>query len=268
MVNAGQQWRLGKGGIVGDATGEQGVAPRWRDDPARLIHVPAAEAWCGWTFADQSLAVVALHHSMAGFSRLEFLGDAVLNLTVYSVMVDAGRTPAAATRVVANDNLDRCLAAGPLAGEVPSGDVIETLVGAVHLDGGFTAAWQAALRLVGSSADVPTDVGPPPGTVDWSRLGLRARAFIGSAVLRAAVADHLCRRNPGWTQARFSRSLGSLLRTDRVAQRAAAVLGDRWREAPDRDLLDDVQAEAAERFLAEGWDAAVAVAHELELTDR
>lgn len=129
------------------------------DETARL------ERRLGYRFRDRALLARALtHRSVAGDNneRLEFLGDAVLGMVVADFLFrrEAGMTEgdlsrlraslvnrdALATVALALD-LGAAMRLGP--GELKSGgfrrrsvlaDALEAIIGAVYLDGGFTAA--------------------------------------------------------------------------------------------------------------------------------
>jgi len=223
------------------------------------VDVPAAEALCGWTFVDELAAVVALHPHLPGFSRLEFLGDAMLNLSVFSAVTLEGVERGAAARAVANASLDARIDRSPLASSRRSGDVLEALIGAVHLEGGLRASWAASLRIAAAAAGVSDDLVAPP-VPDAVVLDLRAGAFVGSALLAAVVADRLCRTEPEWTHDRYSDGRSSLLGTARLARLARRHLPDRTTDRADATCADELQAAAAQRFLDEGWDGGVAAA--------
>lgn len=128
----------------------------------------------GYEPADPALFVAALtHRSAPGPSneRLEFLGDAVLNLVVAQRLyethprADEGQLSRLRARIVSAEPL--AAAAQSLAlgdelqlgsGELKSGgfrresilsDAFEAVVGAVYLDGGFEAARGLVLRVLG-----------------------------------------------------------------------------------------------------------------------
>ncbi len=136
----------------------------------------------GYRFADEALLQRALTHRSFGAEhneRLEFLGDAVLNLAVSRLLYDrlAGGDEGELTRVraqlVREDSLHRAALALGLPevlrlseGEARGGgalrpsilaDALEALVGAVYLDGGPEPAFELVRRLFGElieSADL------------------------------------------------------------------------------------------------------------------
>ena len=128
----------------------------------------------GYRFAQQGLLTRALTHRSFGADhneRLEFLGDAVLNLAVSSLLYErfAGSDEGDLTRVrahlVREDSLHRVALALGLPevirlseGEMRGGgaarpsilaDAVEAIIGAVFLDGGYEAAQTLVQRLFG-----------------------------------------------------------------------------------------------------------------------
>lgn len=127
----------------------------------------------GYRFRDPELPVMALTHPSAvpesttsgsplSYQRLEFLGDAVIELVVREALLreypeeDEGRLTRRKIEVVSSENLQRramdlgiaaLLETGPslddrhleAAGSTVLADVLEALVGAVYLDGGLEA---------------------------------------------------------------------------------------------------------------------------------
>jgi ribonuclease III len=137
------------------------------------------ESVLGYTFRDRGLLETALRHAswcneqgkgIVDNQRLEFLGDAVLALTVSERLMarfpDAHEGDLSVTRaqVVSEEGLSevaRQLGFGNWLllgkGEERSGgrakpkllaDAFEAIIAAVYLDGGFAAAWQLVERLL------------------------------------------------------------------------------------------------------------------------
>jgi ribonuclease-3 len=133
------------------------------------------EAALGHVFRDRRLLRRALTHSSATFEeeasesneRLEFLGDAVLDLMVSSVLYrelslsegEMSKVRAAVVSEMPLAKVARDIAVGPALhlgrGEEASGgrekvpilaDAMEALIGAVFLDGGFEAAREVVYR--------------------------------------------------------------------------------------------------------------------------
>ncbi len=137
----------------------------------------------GYQFAERALFERALTHRSFGADhneRLEFLGDAVLNLAVSRLLFDrfSGSDEGDLTRVrahlVREDSLHRVALALALPeamrlseGEARGGgaarpsilaDGVEALIGAVSIDGGFEAAQALVARLFGETiASTTTD---------------------------------------------------------------------------------------------------------------
>lgn len=130
----------------------------------------ASNAFGGHVFADPALLARALTHRSAGsphYERLEFLGDALLNLIVAEQLYarwpkadECAMTRARAelvresalARVARELGIGAMLTLGP--GEMKSGghrrdsilaDALEALIAALYLDGGFDACRQVVL---------------------------------------------------------------------------------------------------------------------------
>jgi ribonuclease-3 len=141
----------------------------------RADPLDALQQRLGHHFAQPQLLVRALTHRSFGSAhneRLEFLGDAVLNLAVSTLLYAryAGSAEGDLTRVrahlVREDSLHRVALALGLPqvlrlsdSEARGGgaqrasilaDTVEALIGAVHLDAGFDAAQALAQRLFGA----------------------------------------------------------------------------------------------------------------------
>jgi ribonuclease III len=132
----------------------------------------------GHRFAQPRLLLRALAHRSSGpdhNERLEFLGDAVLNLAVSGLLYErfSGSDEGDLTRIrahlVREDSLHRLALALGLPetlrlsdGEQRAGgslrasilaDALEAVIGAVHLDGGFEASQALVRRLLGDLID-------------------------------------------------------------------------------------------------------------------
>jgi len=146
--------------------------------PSHADHIAVVQEAIGYIFEDVALLTTALTHSsyaseneVESYERLEFLGDAVLELAVtveiYRSLRDAseGRMTRIRSMVVdeatlaevARDiGLSQAIRLG--VGEDRSGgrdrssilsDVLESVLGAVHLDGGSEASVKVVLGLLG-----------------------------------------------------------------------------------------------------------------------
>jgi ribonuclease III len=132
----------------------------------------------GHGFAQRALLTRALTHRSFGIEhneRLEFLGDAVLNMAVSELLYqrfsgsDEGDLTRVRAHLVREDSLHRAALSLGLPqvmrlseGEVRSGgaqrasilaDALEALIGAAFLDGGFDAAMLVVRRLFGELID-------------------------------------------------------------------------------------------------------------------
>jgi len=133
----------------------------------------------GYDFKDDKIRSLAFVHSSAdmgeSYERLEFLGDAVLELTVSELLYKqhpefsegqltktraALVNEAALAKVARVLDLSRYIELG--RGEKLSGgaqkpsilsDVVEALIGAVYIDGGFESAKQLVVSLLKSSVE-------------------------------------------------------------------------------------------------------------------
>ena len=128
----------------------------------------------GYTYSEQALLSRALTHRSFGADhneRLEFLGDAVLNLAISSLLFerfggsDEGDLTRVRAHLVREESLHRAaltlglpdvmrLSEGEARGggaQRPSilADALEALIGAAYLDGGFECAFQLVRRLFG-----------------------------------------------------------------------------------------------------------------------
>jgi ribonuclease-3 len=124
-----------------------------------------------YQFSDQTLLTLALSHRSCGSKnneRLEFLGDAVLGLTVSNFLFqrfpearegDLSRIRSQIVRAESLAEVARSLDLGPELllgqGEMKSGghrrdsilgDTVEALIGAIYLDKGISAAEQAVVN--------------------------------------------------------------------------------------------------------------------------
>lgn len=138
------------------------------------VSVQQLEKAFAYSFADQSLAQLALTHSSAGAAsneRLEFLGDAILGFVIaaelYERYPDAPEGELSRMRaslvnqhslatIATSVRLGELLILGP--GELKSGgrtrasilsDAVEAVLGAIYLDAGLEAARQTILRIYG-----------------------------------------------------------------------------------------------------------------------
>ena len=161
-----------------------------------------AEAVLGHPFRDRELLLRALTHrsylnehstavAIGHNERLEFLGDAVLGLIVADALVSSSPDApegeltqrraahvSEAALAAAAERIDVAALLRVGRGEVHGGvllpsiraDAIEAMLGAVFLDGGLSAARDAALRVLGPPPDEVVSRGPSAKTVLQERL--------------------------------------------------------------------------------------------------
>ena len=140
------------------------------------------EAALGYVFRDRSLLTTALTHPSYGsdhhvphYQRLEFLGDAVLELSISRILffempkVNEGRLTRLRAELVREETLYRIARKIDLGkyirlsvGEEKSGgrekpsilsDIVEALIGATYLDAGFDQAFALVASLYGDMLD-------------------------------------------------------------------------------------------------------------------
>lgn len=170
-----------------------------------------------YRFADDALLQRALTHRSLGQDnneRLEFLGDALLNLAIgaelYRVRPNAAEGDLSRLRasLVREETLAGVARRLPLAdavrlggGELKSGgfrrdsilaDTVEALIGAVYLDGGFEPAAALCLRLLAPELTDLPDAGSlkDPKTRLQEFLQAQARPLPEYAVLRESGPAH------------------------------------------------------------------------------
>lgn len=143
-----------------------------------MTTLDAFRAKLGYTFREPALLDCALTHRSADRlhnERLEFLGDAVLNLVISHVLyqrfpdADEGDLSRLRARLVNGESLGNIAATLDLGnqiklggGELKSGgfrrrsimaDAVEAIIGAIFLDGGMPAAETFILKLYQSALD-------------------------------------------------------------------------------------------------------------------
>ncbi|MDR0529886.1 MAG: ribonuclease III [Zoogloeaceae bacterium] len=148
------------------------------ESPAPSPEAAALERAIGHCFADQKLFALALthkSHSAPHYERLEFLGDSVLGLVIAALLYqrfpdlpegDLSRMRAhlvqesSLHRLASVCHLGQCLNLGD--GEIKSGgrsrpsilaDALESLLGAIYLDGGFARVFAVIERLFSGQLD-------------------------------------------------------------------------------------------------------------------
>ena len=172
----------------------------------------------GHDFVDPRLLEQALTHRSAGQphnERLEFLGDAVVNLLVAEALfaawpkADEGALTRARAELVRESalagiarrlDLGHLLMMGP--GEMKSGghrrdsilaDAVEAVVGAIYLDAGLDACRQAAMPWFASliaALPPPNKVGKDPKTALQEWLQARGRALPAYELVSESGEEH------------------------------------------------------------------------------
>lgn len=261
-MGAGLSGRRGPRSQVAKKVALAEAARAWRLDAEGL------EAAIGYRFRDRDLLVRAVDSWVRGHGALETLGDAINDLAVMMATIRAGRHPRHAVRAVTNEALAE-VSAAKLAGlcRHPTGDNVETIVGAVHLDGGFNAA--AAVG-VGLCTDLAWDGLPerdlPHGgiTLDVAPYGSDARSFGILAIEAGIVEFHLEEVHPRWPS---QRELAQA-RERCLSSRNFVDLGERRfpgsRRA--RGYRAAVRATVGRVLMESGWPAAAQAVFELVIT--
>lgn len=169
-------------------------------------------------FRDSDLLAQALTHRSAGQphnERLEFLGDAIVNLLAAEALyaawprADEGALTRARTELVRESALAgiaRTLELGPLLrmgpGEMKSGghrrdsilaDAVEAVVGAIYLDAGLDACRQVAMPWFApliATLPPPNKIGKDAKTALQEWLQARARALPAYELLAESGEEH------------------------------------------------------------------------------
>ena len=182
--------------------------------------ITSLEKAIGYRFKRPALALEALRHrsyvneqsspALADNERLEFLGDAVLNLVVsellmerYPEMTEGDLSRARATLVNENQlaDLAKHIGIGPMVqlgkGEIMSGgreknsilsDTLEAVVAAVFLDGGLDSTYRVLRRRFGNL--MACIDGPAPSLDSKSRLQELIQTRIHAVPRYRVVEEH------------------------------------------------------------------------------
>lgn len=234
---------------------------RWPPEPSGNLGVVeerrlvALEELIGHRFADRRLLIGATSTSDRMFGPLETLGDAIADFAVALTCWRHGLDDADAAHRVSNAVLDEVYRER-LAGRVDavSGDVVESLIGAVHLDGGLDAAARLAVRWC-----CPEYSWEPLGDVDvdeWISVSdVDIPAGLASTALDALVTDLIVRQLG--VRVATQRDLHGL--RVRVVdgpgrRRIAARLGFRPGPGKRRGIAEPMRAAIVTTLLTAGWD--------------
>lgn len=179
--------RRGPDGQPIDGEAADAIRPEQRHQPRGDHEV--IEEKLGFTFTDRSLLSRALTHrsalglkERADYERLEFLGDAVLDLSIAHLLSDLhpdaregelSKMRAALVNTQALANIAKTLDLGPFIrlgrGELSSGgferpsilaDVMEAVIGAVYRDSSYDVALEMIRRIFGSALEQVTPFDP------------------------------------------------------------------------------------------------------------
>jgi len=229
--------------------------------------VAGLERLVGHRFSDPSLGFTALSPSRPGFSRLEFVGDAVLGLSVISAAIAHSIPHRTAIRTMSNDHLD-AIFDRTFAHLTPvrTGDIVEATIGALFLDAGFEVAARAAVTVaLGEvSLSVHSAAPTPPEHRD--------ACWIGAQTLSTVVAAHLVETRPEARASWFSETRSSVLARPRLARIAReSRLTEHDPGAGPRALAaasDDLEARVGNEFLRAGWTGAVQTCSTLRVLPR
>jgi hypothetical protein len=197
------------------------TAPVCEADPVRPV-----EREIGYRFRNTELLKGSTHTWHRLFGPLEHLGDAIADLVVGVNCYCAGLGPAQASRIVDNAHLELVLARRLRRVVKPhTGDVIEALIGAVHLDSDFDHAAQVTTRLLMPDRRwVPMPEVQPTAL----RAGEPTLVWLGALALDAVIADDLVRRRGAGrtSQRELSRRRSELVATvnlERVVRRSTQL---------------------------------------------
>ena len=213
--------------------------------------VRAVEREIGYRFRNTELLKGSTHTWHRLFGPLEHLGDAIADLVVGINCYRAGLGPEQAARIVDNAHLELVVARRLRRVVKPrTGDVIEALIGAVHLDSDIDHAAQVTTRLL-----MPDRRWVPMPEVEATVLqaGEPTLVWLGALALDAVIADELIRRRGAGrtSQRELSRHRSELVATvnlERMVRRSAHL------PAPIVDART-FKAAIARTMLDAGWSS-------------
>lgn len=218
----------------------------------------------GYRFRDRTLLRGATATWHRAFGPLEHLGDTIADLAVGVTCHRLGAGADVAAGLVDNLHLERVMASRLRRLVRPrTGDVIEALVGAVHLDGGFDRAADVTVRLLVPDTEWQTI---PEHPVERLEIVAPGPVWLGALALDAVIADRLVRR---WGPVRTSQRELSRARSHIVSsatlERLIGEVPD-WRSA--RLDARSLKGAVAATLLRHGWTPTLAHLEAVLVTHR
>lgn len=215
--------------------------------------VLAIEHEIGYRFRNRDLLRSATSTWRRAFGPLEHLGDTIADLAIAVTCHLQGGDAEAATQIVANANLERVFSNRLRRLVSPdTGDVIEALVGAVHLDGGFDQAATVTNHLLVE--------GVPWRPIHEERAerlsGAAGPVWLGSLVLDAVVADRVVElRGVAGTSQRELSTTRAVRTSTAALERLVRLPAARRYASTDIDDVRGLKSAAASTLLGHGWSA-------------
>lgn len=217
--------------------------------------VRPVERAIGYRFRNREFLTGSTHTWHRMFGPLEHLGDAIADLAIGINCERLGLGPEVASRIVDNSHLEAVLIRRLRRVVKPrTGDVIEAIVGAVHLDSDFDHAARVTVGLLMPD----TRWTPIPETaVEHLVPGSQSKVWLGALALDAVIADELIRRRgPGRTSQReLSRRRSEVVSTAHLERIISRDQGLRRLVTDPRGFKDSI----ATTLLVHGWQPTRAV---------
>jgi len=206
----------------------------------------------GYGFTDRGLLDTACRRGRGRFAMLEFLGDAFLGLSVGMSLLETGGGADEYMKLVGNKHLARRfhhVFTGKGDGEQE--DYVETVVGAVMLDGGAQEAVRVAAVLHGSFPPPQWRHVPSAALVDGPLV--HGTSWFGAAVVKAVCTEHVVLSR--WN----TRSMALLLNGRRrrlmnAGRQDAAARTLPWTADPDRERRALMHEGIAATMQRCGWE--------------
>lgn len=213
--------------------------------------VQAIEREIGYRFRNRDLLRSATGTWRRAFGPLEHLGDTIADLAVAVTCHLQGGDAESAAQIVANANLERVFSSRIRRLVSPeTGDVIEALVGAVHLDGGFDEAAAVTNRLLVE--------GVPWRPIEVRKVerlaGTDGPVWLGSLVFDAVVADRVAEvRGIAATSQRELSTTRSVRTSNSALERLVALPEVRRLLSTDIGDVRGLKSATASTLLGHGW---------------